>query len=76
MSTLELIWYISIHPAAFGFWSSLPPDNIALNPANKKTEQTGIGFTAHATLDMEQLISHTRTAIVDTLPLSRILIGE
>ena len=28
--------------------------------------QTGIGTAAYATLDMEQLISHTRTALVDT----------
>ena len=26
--------------------------------------QTGIGAVAHATLDTEQLISHTRTALV------------
>ena len=29
--------------------------------------QTGIGAAAHATLDMEQLISHLRVALVDTI---------
>ena len=46
-------------------WASPPLDNITLNPANKKTDyslsdfQTGIGATAHATLDTEHLISCT-----------------
>ena len=58
---------------AFGFWSSTPPDNIALTPANRKADQslsefqTGIGATAHATLNTEQLISHLRVAFVDTI---------
>ena len=52
---------------------SLPPDNITLNPANKRIDQslsdfqTGIIAAAPATLDTEQLISHTRTAVVDTI---------
>ena len=52
------------------FW---PPDNITLNPTNKKTDQhladfqTGIGAAAHATLDMEQFISYTKAAFVDTV---------
>ena len=29
--------------------------------------QTGVGAAAHATLDTEQLISHLRVALVDTL---------
>ena len=29
--------------------------------------QTGIAAATHATLDTEQLISHTRTALVDTI---------
>ena len=29
--------------------------------------QTGIGAVTHATLDIEQHISHTRTALVDTV---------
>ena len=29
--------------------------------------QTGIGVPAQATLDTEQLIFHTRTALVDTI---------
>ena len=58
---------------AFGLWASSQLDNIPLNPAKKKTDQslshlqTGIGTTAHTSLDTEQLISHTRTALVDTV---------
>ena len=73
MSASKLIHYFSSHPAAFRFWSSTPPDNITLTSTNRKTDQslsefqTGIGAAAHATLDAEQLISHLRVAIVDTL---------
>ena len=44
-----------------------------MNSANRKADQslsdfqTGIGATAHATLDTEQLISHLQVALVDTL---------
>ena len=73
MSASKLIHYFSSHPAAFGFQASTPPDNITLNSANRKADQslsdfqTGVGATAHATLDMEQLISCLRVALVDTL---------
>ena len=73
ISTSKLICYFSSHPAAFGFWASTPPDNISLNSANRKVDQslsdfqTGLGATAHATLDTEQLISHFQVALVDTL---------
>ena len=73
MSASKLIHYFSSHPAAFGFWVSTPPDNITLNSANRKTDQslsdfqTGVGAAAHITLHMEQLISHLRVALVDTL---------
>ena len=72
MSASKLIHYFSSHPAAFGFWASTPPDNITLNSVNRKGDQslsdfqTGVGATAHATLDMEQLISCIRVALVDT----------
>ena len=75
MSASKLIRYFSSHPAAFGFWASTPPDNISLNSANRKVDQslsdfqTGLGATAHATLDTEQLISHLQVALVDTLSL-------
>ena len=70
-----LNWSVTFlsHPAAFGFWASTPPDNISLNSAIRKAVQslsdyqTGIGATAHATLDTEQLISHLQVALVDTL---------
>ena len=73
MSASKLIHYFSSHPAAFGFWASTPTDNITLNSANRKADQslsdfqTGLGATAHATLDTEQLISHLWVALVDTL---------
>ena len=73
MSASKLIRYFSSHPAAFGFWASTPPDDISLNSANWKVDQslsdfqTGLGATAHATLDTEQLISHLQVALVDTL---------
>ena len=73
MSASKLIQYFSSHPAAFGFWASTPPDNISLNLANRKVDQslsdfqTGISPAAHATLDIEQLISHLQVALVDTL---------
>ena len=53
-------------------WSLTPPD-ITLTSANRKADQslsdlqTGVGAAAHATLDTEQLISHLRVALLDTL---------
>ena len=73
MSASQLIHYFSSHPAAFGFQAFTPPDNITLNSANRKADQslsdfqTGVCAAAHATLDMEQLISHLWVALVDTL---------
>ena len=73
MSASKLIRYFSSHPAAFGFLASTPPDNISLNSANRKVDQslsdfqTGLGATAHATLDTEQLISRLQVSLVDTL---------
>ena len=72
MSPSKLICYFSIHAALFGFWASLPPDNITLNPANMMVGQsssdfhTGIGAATCATLDTEQFISCTRTALIHT----------
>ena len=73
MSTSYLIHYFSSHPASFGFQASIPPDNITLNSANRKADQslsdfqTGVGTAAHATLDTEQLICHLRVVLIDTL---------
>ena len=73
MLASKLIHYFSSHNAAFGFQASTPPDNISLNSANRKADQslsnfpTGVGATAHAALDTEQLISHLQVALVDTL---------
>ena len=64
MSTSMLICFFSSHPAAFCSQSSLPSDNITLNPSNKRIDQspsdfqTGIGAAANATLDAEQLFSY------------------
>ena len=72
-SSSKPIHYFSGHPATFGFLTSLLPGNITLSPANKGVDQspsdfkTGIGTAANATLDTEQLISHTRTAYVCNL---------
>ena len=44
-----------------------------MNCVNRKADQslsdfqTGVGAAAHATLDMEQLISHLQVALGDTL---------
>ena len=73
MLASKLIPYFSSHPAAFGFQSSTPPDNITLTPANRKADQsvskfqTGIDAAGHATLNMEQLISLLRVALVHTI---------
>ena len=73
MSAFKSICYFCSHPATFGFWASTPPDNITLNSANRKADQslsdfqTGIGAAAHATLDIEQLISCPWVALADTL---------
>ena len=73
MSASNLTNYFSSHPTAFGFQSLIPPDNIILTPANRKADQslsevlTGIGVAAHVTLNMEQLITHPRVAVVDTI---------
>ena len=73
ISASKLIHYFSSHPAAFGFQSSTPSDNITLSSANRKADeslsdfQTGVGAAAHATLDTEQLISCFRFALLDTL---------
>ena len=59
MSGSKWIHYFSSHPAAFGFQSPTPPDNITLTPANRKADQslsefqTGIVAAAHATLDTD-----------------------
>ena len=73
MSASKLTHYFSSHPAAFGFQASTPPDNTSLNSGSRGADQslsefqTGVGATAHATLDTEQLISHLWVALVDTL---------
>ena len=73
MASSKLIHYFSNHPAASGFWSLTPADNITLTSANRKADlslsdlQAGVGAAAHASLDAEQLISHLRVALLDTL---------
>ena len=66
-----LIHYFSSDPSVFGFLVSSSPDNITLNHTSKKTDQslsefqTDIGAAAFTTLHTEQLISHTRAALVE-----------
>ena len=73
MSASKLIHYFSSYPAAFGFQSSTPPDNVNLSAVNRKADQslsdfqTGIGAAVQATLNMEHLISHLRVALVDNI---------
>ena len=73
MSASKLIHYVSSHPAAFGFQSLTPLDNITLTSANRKADQslsdlqTGVGAAAHATLDTEKLICCLRVALLDNL---------
>ena len=82
VSASKLICYFSSHPAAFGFQSSTPPDNITLTPADMKADQnlsefkTGIGAAPHTTLEMEQLISHPRVALVDTISSLPLILRE
>ena len=44
MSAPKLICYFSSHLAAFGFQSSTPPDNTTLSSANRKANQSLLGF--------------------------------
>ena len=73
ISVSKLIRYFFSYLAAFGFQSLTPLDNITLTFANRKADQslsdlqTGVGAAAHATLDTEQLISHLRVALIDSL---------
>ena len=74
-SASELIRYFSSNPAASGFWTSTPLDNITLNSANRKADQslsdflTDVGAAAHATLGTELLISQLWVALIDSLSL-------
>ena len=69
----KLICYFISHAAVFGLQSSTLSDNITLTSANGKADQSlsefqaGICAAAHATLDTEQLISHLRVALDDTV---------
>ena len=74
MSASKLIHYFSSHPAAFGFGASTPPDNISLNSANRKVDQSlslifrlVLGAAAHATLDTGGTYFSSPGCLVDTL---------
>ena len=73
ISASKLIFCFSIHPVAYGHQAFSPLDNVTLNTANKKTDQslsdfqTGIGAEASVTLDTEQLIFHIRDYTFDTI---------
>ena len=71
VSASMLIYYFSSHPAAFGFHASFNLIPFWILPIRGQISlshfQTGISAAADATLDTEQLISHTRTAPFDTV---------
>ena len=52
MSASKLIHYFFSHSAAFGFQASTPPDNISLNSANRKADQSQIFRLVLAPLHM------------------------
>ena len=79
MAACKLICYFSSHPVGFGFQASSEPDNIIPNPVNRKADLEScryFGAAVHAMLDTEQLISHTRAVIVDTVASYRVLMEE
>ena len=57
----------------FWLWASSPLDNITVNAANKKTDQslsdfqTDIGSVTYDILDTKQLIFHTTSALHNTI---------
>ena len=73
MAASKLMHFFSSNPASCGFWASSSLGNITLNLAKKKSDQslsdfqTGIGAAAHDMLDAEQLNSHMKTVLVDTI---------
>ena len=77
--TSKLICYLSSHPTAFGFWSSTPPDNITLTPANRKADQslsefqTGIGAAAHTTVNRSRSFLASELPLLILFPLYQIL---
>ena len=70
MLASKLIHYFSSHPAGFGFQASTPPDNITLNSANRKADQslsdfqTGVGASLHMLL-----LTWSNSSLASGLPL-------
>ena len=64
MSASKLIHYFSSHPVTFGFWTSLPPDNIR-GLTSLSDFEAGTGAAVHSTLDTGQL------TIKDSIPPSK-----
>ena len=73
MLVSKLICHFYSHSSAFGFLTFTLQDNIVVNAASKKTNQsfrdfqTGISAATYASLGIEQLISKMRTTIMDTI---------
>ena len=72
MSTSKLICYFFQSSSSMWFLGFFTTDNATLNPAKNKMIslpdfQSDIGAVVHATLDMKQLISHTRMVPLDTI---------
>ena len=66
---LNLICYFSSHPAAFGFWSSTPPDNITLTPANRKLIRVCQNFRLTLVLLPMPLLTQSSSFLTSELPL-------
>ena len=68
MSASKLVPYFSSHPAAFGFWACTPTDNISLNSANRKADQSQIFRLLLLPLLM-LLLTQSNSFLVFRLPL-------
>ena len=73
MSVSKLTPHFTSHPVAFGFQASLSPDNIILIFFDF---QTGIGVTAHATLNTEHLIFIPELLLLIQLPPYKVLMED
>ena len=68
MSASKLICYFSNHPAAFGFQASTPPDNISLNSANRKVDQSLSDFRLVWVLLHMLLLTQSNSFLFSRLP--------
>ena len=75
----HLLWFyrqgVNTDPAEFGFQTYSPPDNITLNPTNKKTDLISLSAfqTGTGALFMSLLIQRKLFLLFIQLPLNRVL---